>query len=181
MKLSRLCQLWLLGYLLVNITGCGDARLSELRAYIAEVKQRLPSPLEPVPAIKQIDNFIYDDAGRRDPFLMDEQSAEVLEPRSTEFNSLAPDPLRRKEPLEQYALDSLRMVGTLEQNAVRWGLVVSPDNILHRVRVGNYLGQNYGRITRIQEQAIDLTEVIKENDGTDGEWRERQASIALTK
>ncbi|MBB1125663.1 pilus assembly protein PilP [Thiospirillum jenense] len=181
MKLSRLFQLWLFVYLFVSLTGCGDARLGELRAYIAAVKQRPPQPLEPVPAIKQIDNFIYEDVGRRDPFMMDEQSAEALEPRSADLSSLAPDPLRRKEPLEQYALDSLRMVGTLEQDTVRWGLVVSPDNILHRVRVGNYLGQNYGRITRIQEQAIDLTEVIKETEGMAGEWRERQASIALMK
>ena len=92
-------------------------------------------------------------------------------------NSLAPDPLRRKEELEGFALDALRMVGTLEQNQTRWGLIRTPNGILHRVRVGNYLGMNNGQIINISDEAIQLTEIVSEGPG---EWRERQATVALT-
>jgi type IV pilus assembly protein PilP len=68
------------------------------------------------------------------------------------------------------------MVGTLEQNDTRWGLVTAPDGILHRVRVGNYMGQNNGQITRISPNEIQLTEIISDGQG---DWRERESSIAL--
>lgn len=154
--------------------GCAGSDMDELDAYIAKVKQRPPEPLEPLPEIPQVDTFVYDPGTRRDPFVMDDRTAQAAMPRQTD--GIAPDLLRRKEELEQFSLDSLRMVGTLEQNATRWGLVLAPDGILHRVRVGNYLGQNNGQITRIGPEGIDLTEII--NDGP-GAWRERESSIAL--
>jgi type IV pilus assembly protein PilP len=89
---------------------------------------------------------------------------------------IAPDRLRRREELENYSLDSLKMVGTLEQNETRWALVVAPDGILHRVRVGNYLGKNNGQITLISPEIIQLTEIIGDGPGS---WRERESSIAL--
>jgi type IV pilus assembly protein PilP len=89
---------------------------------------------------------------------------------------IVPDLLRRKEELERYALDALKMVGTLVQGDTNWALVVAPGGVLHRVRVGNYVGQNNGQITRIDEGQIQLTEIV--NDGG-GEWRERQAAVAL--
>lgn len=173
------------GVPLLGLFGCGDARLGELQAWIAEIKRLPPEPLEPPPQIKQIDNFVYDDTGRRDPFVMDERSAaEVAEARAA--SGIAPDPLRRKEPLEQYPLDALRMVGTLQWDpdaptaagrAEVGGLVLAPDGMLHRVRVGNYLGRNEGRITLIDERGIQLVEIVQ--DGT-GNWSERQATLPLT-
>lgn len=160
----------------VGLVGCGDARLNELQAFVAEVKQRRPPPLDPVPQMKQIDNFIYDEGGRRSPFEMDEKSEPVM-PGPGGGTGLAPDPLRPKEVLEQYALDSLRMVGTLDQNDVIWGLIKSPDGILHRVTVGNYMGRNHGRVTSINQTGIQLTELV--NEGLN-EWVERQASIKLS-
>lgn len=160
---------------LLGLSGCGEARLGELEGFVAEVKQRRPAPLEPVPQIKQIDNFIYEPDGRRSPFVMDEQSAETIAPE-TGGTGLSPDPLRRREVLENYSLDSLRMAGTLEQDDQTWALILSPDGILHRVSVGNYLGRNHGRITSINAQGIELTELVDEGVN---EWVERQASIAL--
>jgi type IV pilus assembly protein PilP len=168
-------QVVIICVILLSMTGCTDAKLSELRAWIEEVKQRPPQPLEPVPQIKQIDNFLYEDDDRRDPFVMDEQSAEAVQPRPTGTGP-APDPLRPKEELERYTLDSLRMVGTLEQDGEISGLIRSPDGILHRVRSGNYLGQNDGRITLITDNEIQLTELISEGNN---EWRERQAAMVL--
>jgi type IV pilus assembly protein PilP len=155
------------------LTACGGG-MQDLEDYVAKVRQRPPGPIEPLPEIKPIATFLYDPGDRRDPFLMDAAGYEAIQPKVP--GGIAPDPLRRKEELEQYALDSLAMVGTLAQGETDWALIVTPEGILHRVRVGNYLGQNNGQITRIEEGQVQVTEIISDGGG---EWRERQASVAL--
>lgn len=160
----------------LGLVACGDANLWELQGYVDDVKKRRPPPLEPVPQVKQVENFLYEPDGRRSPFVMDEQSAEEILPDIAGTSGLAPDPLRPKEALERYSLDSLRMVGTLDQNDSTWGLITSPDGILHRVAVGNYLGKNHGRVISIGPRSIQLIELV--NQGLN-EWVEEQASIRL--
>jgi type IV pilus assembly protein PilP len=160
--------------LILLSAACGRSGIDELGEYVEQVKQRPPGPLEPLPDIPPVDTFLYEPGERRDPFVMDDRTAQAVIPNTS--GGIAPDPLRRREELEQYSLDSLKMVGTLEQNETRWALVVTPDGILHRVRVGNYLGKNNGQITLISPESIQLTEIIGDGPGT---WRERESSIAL--
>jgi type IV pilus assembly protein PilP len=87
-----------------------------------------------------------------------------------------PDPDRRREYLERFPLDALDMVGTIELEDRMFGLIEDVDGTIHRVREGNYLGQNHGRILRVTPVAIELMELVP--DGTDG-WMEREARIAL--
>ncbi len=87
-----------------------------------------------------------------------------------------PDFNRRKEELEGFSLDALRMVGTLEQLETTWALIQTQDKTIYRVKAGNYVGRNHGQITRISESGIDLTEIIADGQGG---YRERQASLAL--
>ncbi len=157
----------------LGLVGCGSSELPELEAYIAQVKTRRPGPIEPLPDIPPVTAFLYEPNERRDPFVIDERSDEVT---TRPPSGLAPDPLRRKEELEQYTLDSLRMVGTLQQDGTRWALVKTMDKVLHRVGVGNYLGQNNGQVTLISEDEIQITEIVP--DGM-GDWRERQSAIGL--
>jgi type IV pilus assembly protein PilP len=157
------------------LSACSGGSLSDLDEYIQKVKSRAPTPIEPLPEIRQVDNFVFEPRNRRDPFVADKRAEES--PVANPGDSLAPDPLRRKEELEHYSLDTLRMVGTLEQNQTKWGLIRTQDGILHRVRAGNYLGMNNGQITNVGDDAIQLTEVVSENPG---EWRERQATITLS-
>lgn len=164
-----------LGAAILGLAGCSNSRLPELEAYVRQVQASTPAPIEPLPGIPQISTYVFEPGDRRDPFVADTKTSAVID--ITKGDSLAPDPLRRKEELEGYALDSLRMVGTLEQSETRWGLIRTQDGTLHRVRVGNYLGLNNGQITSIRDDAIQLTEVISE---APGEWRERQASVSLT-
>lgn len=156
-------------------TGCSNGRQAELEDYVRKVQARAPEPIEPLPEIPQISTFVFEPGDRRDPFVADTKTNAVVD--ISPNDSLAPDPLRRKEELEGYALDALRMVGTLEQNETKWGLIRTQDGTLHRVRVGNYMGQNNGQITSIRDDAIQLTEVVSE---APGEWRERQATVSLT-
>lgn len=160
----------------LTLTACGSGKMTDLEEYLERVKARTPGPIEPLPEVAQVDTFVFEPGDRRDPFAMDRKSAEAA-PTATAASGIAPDPLRRKEELEHFALDALRMMGTLQQDDAIWGLISSPEGTLHRVRVGNYMGLNNGQITRISEEEIELTEIVA--DGAN-EWRERQAAIALS-
>jgi type IV pilus assembly protein PilP len=164
---------WLI--LTLVLSGCGGGDLSDLEEYVRKVDARVPGPIEPLPEIKQVDTFVFEPGDRRDPFVAENQGDEAA--AAAPGNSLAPDPLRRKEELESFSLDALRMVGTLEQNETKWGLIRTKDGTLHRVRVGNYMGMNNGQITSIGDDAIQLNEVVSEGPG---DWRERQATVTLS-
>lgn len=155
--------------LAVLTTGCMQGT-DDLREFVAEVKQRPARPIEPMPEIKTYEPFAYTAFDLRDPF-----TAPPL-PKEAEGNGLRPDMERRKEPLELYPLDALSMMGVIEKNRRILALIRSSDGTIHQVGVGHYAGQNYGRITHIQEDRVDLTEIIP--DGTGG-WIERPASIAM--
>lgn len=159
----------------LTLVACGSGNLSDLEEYVLEVKRQEPSGIEPLPEIKQPNTFVFNPASRRDPFVLDLQSVEVATKRSG--SGIAPDPTRRKEELEQFSLDSLDMVGTMEQGDTVWALITTPENALHHVRVGNYLGLNNGQIVRITEEEIELTEIVSDGDGA---WQERRAAIALS-
>lgn len=165
---------WVLIPLLLS--GCAGDDMRDLEAFVNQVKAREPTPIEPLPEIKQIETFAYVPSDRRDPFLPSQEDAQETE--ADTGSGIAPDPLRRKEELEQFPLDSLRMMGTLEQEQTTWGLVmVQKDGALFRVRPGNYMGQNHGQIIRIGEDRIELTEIV--TDGQGG-WQERKAEVALS-
>lgn len=150
--------------------GCSSG-IGDLEAYVAEVKQRPAPPLDALPVMQQFETFEYAAQDMRDPFSIpsDEQiSAAGLGPR--------PDPERRKETLESFPLDGLDMMGTLGAGDGLVGLIMDPDQVVHRVTAGNYLGQNDGRITAIYEDKIELVELVP--DGAGG-WIERRADVAL--
>lgn len=158
----------------ILLGGCADTGMQDLHAYVAEVKARPPGPIEPIPQIKEAETFLYVAGGRRDPFAPSEEGEE--EQGKASGSGVVPDFNRRKEELEGYSLDSLRMVGTLQQQEAFWGLVKTNDGTIHRVRVGNYLGRNHGQITQIGEDQIDLRELVQDGGGG---YIERQASLAL--
>ncbi len=161
----------------VLLVGCGDSRRYELEQYVEEVKARKPGRIEPLPEIRQIETFTYIAGNRRNPFRPEQPRDELL-PGSVSGDGLVPDVTRRKEELESFSLDSIRMVGTLQDSdETMWGLVRTSDKILFRVKEGNYMGRNYGQITKISESSIELTEIVPDNNGG---YQERQASIALS-
>ena len=147
---------------------------SDLRAYIDEVKSRTSTVVEPIPQIRQYEPFEYIPGERRDPFTPQVQEAPS---GPSPENSIRPDANRNREALEEFPLDSLRMVGTLTTARATYALIRAPDGIVHRVSVGNYMGQNYGKITGISEADVTLDEIIP--DGFGG-YMKRSASIALS-
>ena len=156
--------------------GCAQQEMQDLVDYTVAVKARAPGPIDPIPQIKQAETFLYVPDGRRDPFKPSQESDLISEVAAS--GGPRPDPNRRKEELEGYPLDTMRMVGTLQQDEDSWGLVKTNDGTVHRVKPGNYLGLNYGLILAINEDHIALRELIE--DGRGG-FLERQASLTLGK
>ena len=160
---------WLPFALVACLAGCGGGN-ADLAAYISEVKSRPPQPLDPLPVMQQFETFEYTAQDLRDPF--SNPTAE----QSESSTALRPDPDRPKEPLESYPLDGLDMVGTLGEGGTLIGLVMDPERVIHRVNVGNYMGQTDGRITSISEDRIELIELAPDGNGG---WIERRAEVAL--
>ena len=157
------------------LAGCAGDDLTDLHQYAERVKAREPGQIEPLPEIKPVETYVYETSERRTPFSLGDGAMEEDPTKPT--SGIAPDLLRRKAELEQFPLDSIRMVGSLEQEHTKWALVTARDGTLFRVHAGDYMGQNHGQITRIAEDRIELTEIVP--DGTSG-WQEQQASIALS-
>jgi type IV pilus assembly protein PilP len=151
------------------LAGCSRGT-DDLVAKIEEIKAMKGAPLEPLPVMKTFEVFEYNAQNLRDPFSapVEEEVAAQAGPR--------PDTNRPREALEAFPLDSLDMVGTLGLPGDVTGLIKDPDGVIHQVRPDNYLGQNFGRITGIYEDRIELVELIP--NGVGG-WIERPASIAL--
>lgn len=160
----------------VILTGCADEGFSDLQQYINEVKARPKGTIEPLPEPKPIEPFVFKPEGLRDPFKPISESQEDEESQIAIGNGIKPDFSRRKEELEAYPLDSLRMVGTIVKKGNLWGLVKASDKTIHRVQAGNYMGKNYGRIIRIMTDKIELMEIVPDKPGS---WREQQTSLAL--
>lgn len=162
---------------LILLAGCGNDDFSDLNRYISEVKARPKGPIEPLPEIKVVEPFIFKPEGLRDPFRPLEQTEQADGADVGTGSGIKPDTSRRKEELEAFSLDSLRMVGTVVMKSGLWGLIKASDGTIHRVRVGNYMGKNYGKIIRISNDKIELTEIVPDKPGS---WREQSASLALS-
>ena len=165
----------------VALSGCAtEDPTADLEQYVRETQERQRPHIEPLPEIKPYKTFLY--GARLDeyrtPFAPSVGGDSEQEPQQKASYASGPKPdlNRRKEALEQFPLDALRMHGTLVQNGVSWGIVIAPDGSVHRVQVDNYLGQNYGRINRVTEGSIEVMELVP--DGANG-WQQREAALAL--
>lgn len=160
----------LLVALAVALTACGGDT-EDLRAYVDEVKARPGKRIEPLPEIKPQETFAYEADSLRSPFVA--ESTAVVRGGA----GVRPNRDRSREFLEQFPLDTLSMVGTLDIEGTNYGLVQTSDGLVHRVQPGNHLGQNDGRIVSISGSKIELVEIIP--DGLGG-YLERPAAIELT-
>jgi type IV pilus assembly protein PilP len=163
--------------LTASMAACSSDPTADLEVYVEQVKSKQTSRIEPLPEFKPYESFAYQANDLRDPFTEPTFSHPQAAATQITNNGIKPDFDRPTEPLEEFPLDSLRMVGTLEQNNENWALINDTDGTIHRVQPGNYAGQNHGKITRVTEFEVELTEIVP--DGIGG-WIERQASIAIS-
>jgi type IV pilus assembly protein PilP len=151
------------------LVGC-SSKDSALAQFIETTKTEPGGRVEPLPEVKPYDSFVYAGTIKRSPFV----------PGGSGLGSNAgvrPTTNRNREFLEQFSLDTLKMVGTLKQGGANFGLVRVADGRVHKVAVGNYIGQNDGKITDIAANKISVTEVVP--DGLGG-YMQRAAAIGLS-
>ena len=161
----------------VIVSGCSSDNLDDLRQYVQEVQARKGGRVEPVPEFKPFETVNYDISDARDPFspwVINKPSPAVASSGSGQ--GLQPDVNRRKEALEGFPLDSLKMAGILEAGNQRWAIIAAPDGVIYRVTKGNYIGQNNGKITDVTDLKIAVREIVP--DGLGG-WRVRESTVAL--
>lgn len=162
----------------VALTGCGPSGEDDLRAWMAEQRATTKPSVTPLTEPKKFVPESYAQEGAIEPFSQ-VRLTQALRRDSTQVASnaalIAPEMTRRKEPLEAFPLDSMAMVGSLNKEGAPTALL-KVDNLIYQVKVGNYLGQNYGKITKIAENSIQLREIAQ--DAT-GDWIERAASLDL--
>ena len=160
------------------LAGCGASGQDELQQWMAAQRATTKPQVQPIPEPKKFTPQAYTQNGSTDPF-SNLKLTQALKRESSQSTSnaalVAPELARRKEPLESFPLDSMKMVGSL----IKQGLPVAllrVDNLLYQVKPGNYLGQNYGKIMKVGETEVVLREIVQD---AAGEWTERTATLQL--
>lgn len=160
-------RLLFLGLLSMLIAACSSDN-KDLRQYFDEVRKSEPKPIDPIPKFQPLPKFLFpDEANRRNPFKPSEVAKKA--------DQLAPDQHRKKQPLEAFPLDALKFVGNLKEGGLNWALIKQPDGKVNFVKVGDYMGKNFGRIIFIKNDLIRLEESLKDS----GKWEKHITTINL--
>ena len=171
--------LWSIAVLVsLGIAGCSSSEQAELQQWMTSQRSAIKPRVEPLPEPSKFSPQPYDQAGAIEPF-SNQKLTQALKRDSNQATAnvalIAPELSRRKEPLEGSPLDAVVMVGSLIKTGQPVALV-RVDNLIYQVRTGNYLGQNYGRVTKVTETSMSLREIVQD---AAGEWIERPATLQL--
>ena len=159
----------------IFLAACSESGgYADLDAYMDEKRARPGGYISPIPPFKAYKAFSYSASSMRSPFDKPIEIREITQLQA--ISSIKPDLIRTKEFLEQFTFDSLSMVGTLTKDGVMWSLIRDDTGGVHRVKVGNYLGRNHGKIVSTTETYIAVIEIA--SDGNEG-WIERPRSIKI--
>ena len=184
---NRYIRLTIVLLAILGVAGCVSGDMSDLEKQVSKIMSKPGGRLEPLPEIKPYEAYVYESGklGAHNPFkrfYVVEQSLAIEESEGPVDDGLTEEMRneiqnRNREELEGFELDSIKMVGTLQNEDNHWGIVLDPGGIVHRVKTGNYIGLNIGKITSIEEEQIEVREIIKDNSGRYGE---RKALLPLT-
>lgn len=160
-------------FLFMILAACGGGKHDDLVQFVNDAGKGMRGKVPPLPEVKPYEPFTYAAFDLPDPFKPRKLKAGA---EGGSAGGIHPDMNRRKEPLEAFELEKLTMVGTLKQDNLMYALIKAPDKSLHRVKIGNHLGVNYGIITDITETQVKLTEIVEDSAG---EWSEKPNSLSL--
>lgn len=160
------------------LAACTQSGQEELQQWMNQQRAQTRPKVEPIPEPKKFSPQAYTQERAGDPF-SNQKLTQALKRESAQTTTtaslVAPELARRKEPLEAYPLDAMTMVGSLIKQGKPVALI-RVDNLLYQVRPGQYLGQNYGRIMKVDETEVVLREIVQDSAG---EWIERTATLQL--
>lgn len=160
------------------LSACSSDQFEDLNQYVKDVQAKPGAAIAPLPEIKPYERFVYRNEGTRDPF---RPAAKATPPgggvqAKGSKSKLRPNIDRNREALEQYTLDALKMVGSLNKDKDKWAIIKTTDGLIYRVKSGNHIGKNFGEITRITDKQVEITEIVA--DGLGG-WIERLAILKI--
>ena len=174
----KLISSFLAVIVLVSLAGCGSSKEDEIRQWMVEERNQTRPKVAPIPAPKQFKPEQYVNAAAIEPF-SNQKLTQALKRDSSQAASngalVAPELAQRKEPLEAFPMDAMFLVGSIIKAGQPVALV-KVDSLLYQVKLGNYLGQNYGKVTKITETEVTLREIVQD---AVGEWIERVATLQL--
>ena len=159
----------------LSLAACGGDEHQDLKEELKNITKDLRGRIPPLPVVKPYEPVPYQAFELPDPFGAAKIELATGGPAKNKGGANAPNINRPKEPLEAYPLESLRMVGTISQSGVNYALVRA-DNSVYRVKVGNYLGQNFGIITQITDNLVNLKELVQD---ASGDWTERKIALQM--
>ena len=176
---NRFWRFALAALCVLSLSACVDRDMSDLQRYVKDVLARKAPVIPEIPTFPPYQLYAYSSSDGKDPFkpFFEKPVGDIAQPMDT-GPCEGPVSDRLREELEAYPLDSLRMVGTIEQQEELYGVVLSSEGAIHRVALDNFMGRNHGRIIDIREEAIELIEIVLIPDGK-GCWQERSTEIAL--
>ncbi|GBL56746.1 type IV pilus assembly protein PilP [Pseudomonas citronellolis] len=167
-------RLMLCGLLLLSLNGCGSGGdFADLQAYMDEVRARPKGAIEPLPKFQPYEAFTYNASSLRSPFQPPVKIDLAIKQKGSKV--VKPDETRVKQFLEGFNIETFEMVGTLSNQEGTFALVRGAGGV-HRVKVGDYLGRNDGKIVSISEGKIDVVEIVPDGEGG---WLERPRSLTL--
>lgn len=170
----RALKLLVLPLVLSLLHGCGaGGDFSDLQGFMAEVRARPKGAIEPLPKFQPYEAFAYSASSLRSPFQPPIKIETVSRPKGSQ--EIKPDERRVREFLEGFNIENFEMVGTLSNGSGVFALVSGAGGV-HRVKVGDYLGRNHGRVVAVEAAAIEVVEIVPDGDGG---WLERPRSLAL--
>jgi type IV pilus assembly protein PilP len=171
--MNKAARLMILGAALLG--GCSDSDVREVRDWMDQVRKDTRPSVKPLAAPKDFIPYAYDGKEFVDPFNPNKLLAELARAAETSTNPNRPDMNRAKEVLESYPLDTMKMVGSLQKGGVVYALL-QIDKSVYQVKSGMRLGQNFGMVTHVTENAIDIREVVQD---AGGDWVERMSRLEL--
>ncbi|WP_018076897.1 pilus assembly protein PilP [Thiobacillus denitrificans] len=155
--------------LVLGLAGCSGGGMDDLQTFVAETGRDMQGKIEPLPQVKVYEPFTYNAFDLPDPFKSRKLS-------TGGGGGMQPDFNRPKEPLEAFSLETLKMVGALSRQGVIHAVIKTPDNAIYHVKKGNYVGQNFGLVTQIDDSQISLREIVQDSAG---DWSERASTLNL--
>ncbi len=171
--MNKLLSLFLLS---LCLSGCGDSNTQAVQKWMEMTKNQTRPMLPKLSEPKKFIPFSYDEKDQIDPFNPAKLMAALSKMRMQGGHGLKPDMDRRREALEANSLDTLKMVGTLTKGRFHYALLQSDLKVVYQVKAGNYVGQNFGLITRVNDDSVEIKEIVLD---AAGDWVERMSKLEL--
>lgn len=174
MKRSRFYAVFM-ATLVAVLAGCSGSGPDEVRQWMAQTKQQTKAFVPKLSEPKTFTPFVYSASKNVDPFNPSKLSVALAKWQAQNSKGIKPNFDRRREALEQYPLDTVKMVGVLQKTSLAYA-ILQVDKVVFQAKAGNYVGQNFGMITSVNETGVDIKEIIQD---ASGEWVERKARLEL--